>query len=126
MIKECKNDTLFPILTSALGSANWHVREEVLLIFITAMLTIDHNIQFDFLTLIQPIAKLLDDEKTKIRFVASETLAVIAHVCGIDEVNRVLHPMLAESAFRTLQPRFLRRVLPVLKADYVEFPKQHN
>jgi hypothetical protein len=87
LINECKADIIFPILVSSLASANWHVREEVMHILITAMLTPNQNYAFDFLKLVEPIARLLDDEKTKIRFVATETLAVLAHACGIDAVN---------------------------------------
>ena len=45
---------------------------------IVALVSLPEKVNFDFVKLVIPIAALLDDEKAKIRFVASETLAVIS------------------------------------------------
>ena len=63
------------------------------------MLTAGSDYDYDFTELIKPVAELLDDEKAKIRFVASETLAVVASRIGIGTLNEIISPILALSAF---------------------------
>ena len=88
LLTEIKPDTMMPYFVTALGHRNWHIREEVLMVFITAMLIANENFDYDFLKLIEPVAKCLDDEKSKVQYVASETLAVMAHRMGVDVVNQ--------------------------------------
>jgi hypothetical protein len=64
-----------PHLMKGLESTNWHVREETLNVFAMSMII---RTDYNFLKLSIFIARLLDDVKTKIRFVANEVLAVIA------------------------------------------------
>ena len=63
------------------------------------MLTCGSDYDYDFTELIKPVATLLDDEKAKIRFVAGETLAVVASRIGQRALNEILVPMLALGAF---------------------------
>lgn len=42
--------------------------------FLASMLLINEYFNYDFIDLVGPVAELLDDDKAKIRFVASETL----------------------------------------------------
>ena len=72
------------------------------MVFITAMLMANENIDFDFMKLIEPVARCLDDEKSKVQYVASETLAVIAHRMGQEEVTSKLQPILDGTAFSNL------------------------
>ncbi len=69
-LKELNTDILFAHLLESLGNKNWHIREEVLQIFVTALLMVNSSVNYDFIKLVLPVAKLLDDEKAKIRFVA--------------------------------------------------------
>ena len=66
LLTEIKPDTLMPYFLTALGHRNWHIREEALMVFITAMLMANENIDFDFMKLIEPVARCLDDEKSKV------------------------------------------------------------
>jgi len=63
------------------------------------MLTSGSDYDYDFTEFVKPVAELLDDEKAKIRFVASETLAVVASRIGIRALNNILDHILALSAF---------------------------
>ena len=107
----------------ALKSGNWHIREEILHVFLASMLLINEHFNYDFIDLVQPVAELLDDDKAKIRFVASETLNCIANRVGVEQVNEILQPILDRIAFLNLQDRFAIRALPVLKDDNIEFPR---
>jgi hypothetical protein len=68
-------------------------------VFLASMLVINEHFNFDFISLTAPVAELLDDEKPKIRFVASETLNVIVNRCGLDQVNQILENLLDKSAY---------------------------
>ena len=74
LISELGPVRLFPKLFGALKSGNWHIREEILHVFLASMLLINEYFNYDFIDLVGPVAELLDDDKAKIRFVASETL----------------------------------------------------
>jgi hypothetical protein len=69
-LKEISTDTLFTHCLENLNHKNWHIREEILQIFITALLSINTAVNYDFVKLVLPVARMLDDEKAKIRFVA--------------------------------------------------------
>ena len=112
---------LFPKLISGLASSNWHIREEVLNVIITAMLNPPKE-PFDFLSLAPHIAKLLDDPKTKVRFVATEALVSAVKRCGLENVNRILEPILDESIYRKLQDRFSGNELQI-KSEYHELTR---
>ena len=98
-------------------SGNWHIREEILHVFLASMLLINEYFNYDFIDLVGPVAELLDDDKAKIRFVAGETLNCIANRVGIDKVNEILEPILDRIAYLNLQDRFAIHALPVLKDD---------
>jgi len=66
------------------------------------MLLINEHLSYDFIELVVPVAELLDDDKAKIRFVASETLNVIANRVGMDQVNEILQPILDRIAYLNL------------------------
>ena len=122
-IQQMKPKVLFPQLLDALESTNWHIREEVVAVLITAMLTIEESYNYDFISFVPHLAKLLDDSKSKIRFVATEALAVCVHKCGLDKVNETLEPIIDEKAFSGLQERFKHKALPKLKEVCLEFPR---
>lgn len=123
LTQEVKPRILFPQLIDALSSSNWHVREEALNVIITAILLAKENYDYDFLSLVLPMAKLLDDPKTKIRFVTIEALTVLANTYGLDVIDDILKPIIDHIALESLHKRFIHKVLPVVREDYVEFPR---
>ncbi|CAG9326070.1 unnamed protein product [Blepharisma stoltei] len=123
LLQEMKPRVLFPHLIESLSSNNWHVREETIIVMIAAILLAKEDYEFNFSTLIGPLAKLLDDPKTKIRFVTTEALALLAQKLGVDTVNDELAPIVDNAALESLQKRFRCKFLPSLKDNYVEFPK---
>lgn len=123
MVRELRPENLFGELLSALEEPNWHVKEELMHVFIATMLSIDDNYQYDFLELAPHLAKLLDDPKTKIRHVATETLAVLAHVTATEVVLKRLEPLVDYEALNLLEERFKVKALPIIRGDSVEFPR---
>jgi len=71
-------------LIKKLESSNWHEREETLNIFIYSLVAKNVTIYYEFADLIRPVSKLLHDNRSKLRFVALETIAVFAEYCGKD------------------------------------------
>ena len=114
---------LLQLMIEALRNANWHIREEVLNVLLACMLTPDQVHDVDFLELVPAIMPLIDDEKPKVRFVAQETLAVLSHVCGKERVVAELAPLLDTCALRSLEEKFNRKTVPIVREDYIEFPR---
>jgi hypothetical protein len=123
LVKEVRPEQLFEEFLKALEEPNWHVKEEIMHVFIATMLTIDEHYSYDFLSLAPHIAKLLDDPKTKIRHVATETLAVLVHVSAVEVVLKSLEPLVDAEVLDLLAERFKVKALPMLRGDYVEFPR---
>ncbi|CAG9313161.1 unnamed protein product [Blepharisma stoltei] len=123
LTKEIKPRVLFPQLIDALGSNNWHVRHETLNVIIASILLAKENYDYDFLSIIQPLAKLLDDPKTKIRFVTMEVFAVLAQKYGIDEIDSHLEPIVDNIALDSLHKRYKHKALPIVRDDYIEYPR---
>jgi len=61
-----RHRTLISMLLNYLSNKNWHIREEILNVFILLFLTNQHQIDFDYPLLLNSIAKLLDDPKPKV------------------------------------------------------------
>lgn len=80
------------------------MREEALSVLIASMLM--QGVDFNFEEIVKDVAKLLDDSKSKIRHVATETLATISKVIGSTRVLELLMPIVDELAFKVLQERF--------------------
>ena len=110
---------IIPQLCEALSDSNWHIREEVVIILLASMLD---SIEYDYFLLIPDLAKLLDDTKTKIRYVATEALAFIAKKDQSEVISK-LRPIVDDNAMNALMQRFQYKATPVLTEDYVEFPK---
>lgn len=90
---------------------------------IASILLAKDEYDYNFATLVPPLAKLLDDPKTKIRFVATEALAVLAKRLGTENVNDELQPIVDGDALESLQKRFRFKAMPIIKDNYIEFPK---
>jgi len=114
---------LLQLMLEALQNQNWHIREEILNVLLACMLTPDQVHNVDFLELAPSILPLIDDEKPKVRFVAQETLAVLSHVCGKERVVEELTPLLDSCALRSLEEKFNRKSVPIVREDYIEFPR---
>lgn len=85
-----------------LESTNWHIREETMHIFVMCMLLRN---DYNFLKLSIFIARLLEDAKTKISFVANEVLAMIAVQSTTQRLLDNISDLLDEKALSTLQIR---------------------
>lgn len=75
MMKGCKQTTYLNMLLPYLSSTSWHIREEVLHLILVSFLKGPND--FDYFTIVDAIAKLLDDPKSTVRFTCRETLAVL-------------------------------------------------
>ena len=113
------SQVIVPVLCDGLGDSNWHIREEVVIVLTAFLLD---GIEYDYRTIIPALAKLLDDSKTKIRYVTTELLAVIAKK-DYSSLLESLRPIVDEMAMSALMQRFQSKSLAILTEDYVEFPK---
>lgn len=107
-------------LLAGLESDNWHVREETVNLFIAGMLK---GLDFSHVDVCIHLVKLLDDEKSKVRQVAVEALAVIAHVKGKDYLQSKIAPLLDELALKMIENRLEFPSIASLNNDLVSFPR---
>lgn len=122
-IREIPARVLFPHFQEGLESPNWHIREEVVQLLITAMLSAVPNWDYDFLQVIPWVCRLLRDPKPKVKFAAVETLAVLAHLRGSEAVLEATRELIDDDQNEALRSRFLQTHLPILQEEFVEFPK---
>ena len=108
---------IIPLLYQALDSQNWHIREEIVALLISSIIL---GIEYDYSELIEPLSKLLDDPKPKIKQVAIEALAVLQ---SKSDIIPSLEHLLDISALVILKNRFQNTKLPKLTEDYIEYPK---
>lgn len=123
LLKELRLAKLLPSLLEGLKAANWHLREECLNVLLAAMLVPDLVHDVDFLELVPALTPLVEDEKPKVRYVAQEALAVLSHVCGKSRVLAELQPLLDPLTLESLQEKFSRKSVPIVREDYIEFPR---
>mmetsp|Transcript_23545 Transcript_23545/g.11340 ORF Transcript_23545/g.11340 Transcript_23545/m.11340 type:complete len:83 (-) Transcript_23545:561-809(-) len=81
MIQQAPLNHLMSFLVEALHHSNWHIREEAIQIMIAAML-ITSDTKFDFRILLQPLSRLMDDPKSKVRSAFLEAIAVLGSKVG--------------------------------------------
>mmetsp|Transcript_6125 Transcript_6125/g.789 ORF Transcript_6125/g.789 Transcript_6125/m.789 type:complete len:123 (+) Transcript_6125:609-977(+) len=82
------------------------------------------SINFDLQSIIQEIASLLDDSKSKIRHVATEALATAVKIYGFTSIMEFLMPIVDDLALKILEERFKSSAIPILRQDgLIEFPK---
>ena len=124
ILREIRIGKLLDVLAMSLKSDNWHQREEVLKLFIVAMLAVDEAHNIDFLELVPLVTPLMDDETPKVRYVAVETLCALACISGSQRVEKELQPLMDEVALGLLKARFARKTIPVVREDTVEFPRE--
>ena len=75
IMKHCKQNVYLNMLLPYLGSTSWHIREEVLHLILVSFLKSKNDI--DYYAVVDPIAKLLDDPKSTVRFTCRETIAAL-------------------------------------------------
>lgn len=114
-------DLVVPELLKALEDPNWHIREEVIMVLIAVMLL--KTSKFDYFLLTPHFAKLLDDQRTKIRMASTEALAVLVNLCGSSKVTQSLEEIVDSVAFQAISKRFQQKTLPIVTDEYVTFPK---
>lgn len=78
---------------------------------------------YDFLTMVPQIAQLLDDPKPKIRFSATEALAVVEHFYSSEKIVPILSPIVDHQALEFLIARFSDRKIATLQEYNLDFPK---
>lgn len=114
-------DVLLPKILQGLYSPNWHIREEVMHIFLAAILS---KQDCDTASLVQPVAMMLDDSKAKVRQTAVETLAAIAHVNKSPVVMKEMHTLLDEAVLYRVEDRIRSRSIPIVQDTGISFNPQ--
>lgn len=123
-LKELGADIIISYLLEKLHDTNWHVREEILYLIIYTIQVRNHKFYYDFLNIVTPVSTLLNDSKSKIRFVALETLRVIAEECGFSEVSNKAREVLDDLSFNKLRARFKNKDIASVRADgTIDLPK---
>lgn len=77
------------MLLPFLGSTSCHIREEVLHLLMVSFLNGDNT--FDYFTVVDSIAKLLDDPKSTVRFTCREALATLVFKGDKNKVCEILY-----------------------------------
>lgn len=109
-------------LEKGLVHGNWHVREESVMVLIVFMLTFPND--FNYLSLAEKIARLLDDQRTKIRLVSTEAIVVLGYIYGESCVIDTLSEIVDQNALSCLTDRFLVKTLPEVTEDYIILSKE--
>ena len=107
-----------PFLLSSLESDNWHIREEVVGLIITSLLL---KLDYDYSEAIEPLAKLLDDSRPKVKTVTMEAFAVLSSQDA--GLLSSLRSIVDASALERLQARLQNKQLASMTEDYIEYPK---
>ena len=114
--------SVVPELVKALQDSNWHIREEVVMVLIAAMLM--KEARFEYLGLVGSLARLLDDPRVKIRVASTEALAVLVSVYGELVVMRELEEIVDATAFQAISERVSQNIVATINDEYVSFPKE--
>ncbi len=83
-----------------LSSPSWHIREEVLHLVMVSFLKNTND--FDYMTVLDAIAKLLDDPKSTVRFTCRETLAALVFKGNKNRVTEVLYEIVESKEYNRL------------------------
>lgn len=113
-----RSNFLIPSLYQSLESQNWHIKEESTNLLITAIL---QNVEFEYSEIIEPLAKLLEDPRPKVRNVSVEGFAVLkTKIQGLEDS---LQHLLDKDLYETLKTRLMNPSTAMLTEDYLEYPK---
>ena len=115
-----RQENLAVDLLPGLDNENWHIREETINLFLGGMLS---GLDFKSLDLPHRLAKLLDDEKSKVRHLTIETFAVIAKIQGREHIETILKPLVDALAFKNISDRFEIPVIASLANDAIQIPR---
>ena len=108
-------DEILRTLLSDLSHDSWRVREEILTLTMLALLSFAQQ-RLDLDVVLDAVTPLLDDEKTKVKLTAIETMALLHSVMGVERFHAQLGPLDGQVR-RLLQVRLTQPQLPTLNAD---------
>lgn len=120
IMQNSKQTNYINMLMPYLGSSNWHIREEVLHLMIVSFLR-NSNDDLDYYTVVDSIAKLLDDPKSKVRFTCTETLATLALKGDKSKVSEICYEKCANHEYNKLCDRFEDGSCPKFYEDNLMF-----
>ena len=103
-MNKTKQETYLNMLIPYLGSINDHIREAVLHLIIASFLTGDNK--FDYITIVDAVAKLLDDPNTNIRFASTEALYALVSKGDKNKVYEILYEIVETKEYNRLWDRF--------------------
>ena len=126
IMKNLKQTTYLNMIIPYLGSTSWHIREEVLHLIMVSFLKNTND--FDYFSVIDSIAKLLDDQKSTVRFTCRETLAALVIKGQKNRVTEVLYELVESKEYNRLCDRFDLGSCPRFYEDSLvfEFPIHSN
>lgn len=100
-----KLEVALSTLIKFLGSEqNWHMKEEVLKLIIVSYLNThtEGKIDFNQELILSKVAQLVDDESSKVRLGALETLTVICHATKTTESLEMLARLVDKDAYEVI------------------------
>jgi len=109
-------DGIVSTLLKDLSHENWRVREEILVLVMQALLSFEMRLKLE--AIMTAVTPLLEDEKTKVKLTAIESLALVHASLGADRFYSQL-PLLDGTARRMLDVRLTQPQLPTLNSDGV-------
>lgn len=100
IMKSLKQTAYLNMILPYLGSTSWHIREEVLHLIMVSFLKNTNDL--DYYAVIDSIAKLLDDQKSTVRFTCRETLAALVIKGHKNRVTEVLYEVVESKEYNRL------------------------
>lgn len=125
MMKAMPNKEFIEASVEFLDSSNWRIREEILnLIIINILNKIDPD--FDYQGLIQAMSKLVNDDNPKVRFVAREALAIMAHKGDREKVMDLCGQFIVHNEYCKIDERVNSEGIMTFNEKNLmfEYPKQ--
>ena len=126
LMKGMKQTNYLNMILPYLSSPSWHIREEVLHLIMVSFLKNTND--FDYMTVLDQIAKLLDDPKSTVRFTCRETIATLVFKGNKNRVTEVLYELVEPKEYNRLCDRFDQGSCPKFYEDSLifEFPALSN
>lgn len=117
LMRNLEAPSVLEMCLAYLGDGNARIREEVINLTSTALLTFP-NSRFDYKMLIKSLTPSLRDVKPKVKFVAMEAFAIIAHLISPEQTMVLLEEYgLDNESGELLNLRFNDPILPQLNSE---------
>eukprot|EP00347_Sterkiella_histriomuscorum_P009023 403342823 len=115
--KTSQNMLVALILPYVNNSSNWHIREELLNVFILCFLKSRNFYEFDSIQIIESFVLLLNDQKDKVRLMAKEALATYASIGNKFSFKEIIFQICDPTQKQEILDRLDQENIPFINDD---------